>query len=78
MVTSSLNSSPPKKEEIKCTMFGGRDSEALNALMSALFKAAGGKDNEHVYKFIEEMPKTSFICELYTALQEIGYQIKPL
>lgn len=62
---------------LECTMFGGEGALAYNALMSALFRAAGGSDNEHVYKFIEETPKTSLVVELYNALKELGFEITP-
>lgn len=62
-----------KEETKKCNMFGGEDSEALNALMTALWIAAGGKD--YVYKFLEDTPKSTLIVLLYDALKEAGYKI---
>lgn len=63
-----------KKLEADC--FGGKNAEALNVLMSALFRAAGGKEN--VYEYLETTPKTTFIVELFDALTELGYKIAPL
>lgn len=65
-----------KELEVNC--FGGSNAEPLNALMSALFRAAGGGDNEKVYDFMGNTPKTSFVVELHDALTELGYQILPL
>ena len=63
---------PPKP---KCNDFGGLGSEGYNAMMSALFHAAGGEAN--VYPFIERTPKASLVVELVDALRDLGYDIVP-
>ncbi len=63
--------------KLKCKMFGGEDSEQLNALMSALIEASEAediKDNDKIYTFLE-LPKTSLVVELLDALNKIGYKI---
>lgn len=58
-------------------MFGGENCEQYNALMTALVHASEAedhKDNEKIYKFLG-LPKSSLICELVDALNEVGCQI---
>lgn len=62
---------------LPCTMFGGEDAEALNALMSALWLASGDSESDwKVYEFLEETPKTTMICVLYDSLKKLGYSIE--
>jgi len=64
--------------KLKCTMFGGKDGEQYNALMSAVYlasEAEDANDNEAIYNFLEEVPKTSVVCELIQALHQLGYKI---
>lgn len=63
------------QQKLECDDFGGEGSEAYNALASALWRAAGGKDS--VYAYLEKAPKTSLVVELCDALNEIGYKIVP-
>lgn len=54
-------------------LFGGKDGEQQNALLTALIKAAGNEDN--VYPYLEETPQTSLIVELVDKLNKLGYHI---
>lgn len=64
------------KKVLKCDMFEG---EQENALMSALMEASGAnfldRDNELIYKFLEDTPKTSLIVDLVQNLNNLGYKI---
>lgn len=52
-------------------MFGGKDAEMYNALMSAIMDCAEGD----FYKFIENTPKTSMVVFIVDRLKELGYGI---
>ena len=58
-----------------CKMFGGENSEAQNALMSALTELAGG--TQDIYEYLESTPKTSLVVEIVDKLKELGYEITP-
>lgn len=62
-------------KKLKEIMFGGENAEAYNALMSALWELAGGKDE--IYQYLEETPKTSLVVEVVDKLKELGYSITP-
>lgn len=62
-------------------MFGGENSEAQNALMSALEDcgdAESAQGGDGIYGFLEGTPKTSLIVELYDALLVSGHKIVKL
>jgi hypothetical protein len=64
-------------KDYKCEMFGGENCEQYNAMMTALVHASvadGHQDNEKIYKFLD-LPKSSLVCELVDALNQVGYQI---
>lgn len=56
-------------------LFGGENAEEYNALITAMTECA--KDNnQHVYEWLEETPKTSLVTFLVDKLNELGYHIK--
>lgn len=59
------------KKKLSCDMFGGKDAEMYNALMSAIMDCAEGD----FYKFIENTPKTSMVVFIVDRLKELGYGI---
>jgi len=61
------------KTKLTCTMYS---TEEENALMSAL-ELCAKEDNEagDIYKYLEHIPKTSFIAELVNALERFNYKI---
>lgn len=64
--------------ELKCKMFGGKNSLNENVLMSALIKVSNAedtRDNEKIYGWLESTAKTSLIVELCGAMDELGYKI---
>jgi len=63
-------------KKLTCKMFGGLNSEAQNALMSAFFEAAGGEDN--LYTYLEETAKSSLVVEIHAHLRLLGYEIKKI
>lgn len=61
------------------TPFGGENAEEYNALRSALSTAAklSGHTGEYAeYDWIENVARTSLVCELVQALHKHGYRIK--
>ncbi|GAB2553344.1 hypothetical protein [Rufibacter soli] len=54
-------------------LFGGKNGEQENALMTALINAAEGED--HIYQYLDETPKTSLIVELVQELHRLGFHI---
>ena len=68
-------------KEIKITMFSEGQYNAHNILAQTLVNAAGAKDlkdNEKIYDFLENTPKTTLIARLVDALQDLGCTIKPI
>lgn len=57
-------------------MFGGKDAEMYNAMMSAFWECAGSKDA--IYDWVESTPKTTMVVSLVDKLKEIGYGIYPI
>lgn len=62
-----------KEDPFACTMFGGDDADQYNALASALWASAGGK--EKVYEYLSDTPKTSLVVELVDTLRARGFKI---
>lgn len=62
------------KNRLTCNMFGGKDGEALNALMSA-FEQCAENDGKSIYGWLDKIPKTSMVVELNDALERLGYKI---
>jgi hypothetical protein len=56
-------------------LYGGENAEQYNVLMTAIKECS--KDNdEDVYAWLENTPKTSLVTFLIDKLQEMGYEIK--
>jgi hypothetical protein len=55
------------------------ESDEYNALLTALYNAAEAEYNlegsEKVYKYLEEIPKTSLVVELTGELHRLGFKI---
>ena len=79
-----------RRAKMSCTMFGGEESEQLNALYSALRDAAerhgfSGEYKEYEfmegtpeYQLIQELkkkPRTSLVVQMVDALHAMGYDI---
>jgi len=61
-------------KELLTDMFGGKNSEEYNALMSALTRSAE-KNGKEIYEYLEETPKTTFIVNMVDELRDMGYKI---
>lgn len=72
----------PVDERISVDMFGGKGSEQHNVLAQALMEAAGAtgfdsENNEVIYNYLREIPKTSLVAELVAYMHSLGYEITP-
>lgn len=67
-----------KKVDVK--LFGGACGEQENALAQALVNASGAsgfdsKNNDKIYRWLEETPKTFLIAFLVLHINELEYKI---
>lgn len=58
-----------------CRMF---DDPQINTLADALVSASEAEDlndNDKIYAYMEDTPKSSFLCEIVDTLNRMGYKI---
>ncbi len=58
----------------RVTLFGGKHKEQYNILMEALEDCAKD-ENQSIYMWLDDVPRTSMIVFLVDKLHHLGYEI---